>query len=102
MLYKLFSVVAFAILGIIGYTHIRKDFGEKVGMLFSFFVYFLPLNVIYAGQVRMYPLAMLLVTLTAIYAYRIFAAKEKCNIKNWILFGAVSYTHLDVYKRQQV
>ena len=97
MLYKLFSVVAFAILGIIGYTHIRKDFGEKVGMLFSFFVYFLPLNVIYAGQVRMYPLAMLLVTLTAIYAYRIFAAKEKCNIKNWILFGvfslAAAYTH---------
>lgn len=97
MLYKLFSVVAFAILGIIGYTHIRKDFGEKVGMLFSFFVFFQPLNVIYAGQVRMYPLAMLLVTLTAIYAYRIFAAKEKCSIKNWMLFGvfslAAAYTH---------
>ena len=97
ILFKLFSVVAFAILGIIGYTHIRKDFGEKVGILFSFFVFFLPLNVIYAGQVRMYPLAMLLVTLTAIYAYRIFAEKENCKTKNWILFALFSlsaaYTH---------
>ncbi len=97
MIYKLFSVLALSILGILGYTHIRKDFGENIGILFSFLVFFLPVNVIYAVQIRMYPLAMLLVTLTAIYAYRIYKNKENKNIKNWILFGVFSlasaYTH---------
>ena len=97
IVFKLFSAICISILGIIGFTHIRKDFGSKVGILFSFFAFFLPLNIIYAGQIRMYPLAMLLVTLTVIYAYRIYKNKENKNIKNWILFGVFSlasaYTH---------
>ena len=40
---------------------------------------------------------MLLVTLTAIYAYRIYKNKENFNIKNWIIFAicslASAYTH---------
>lgn len=97
MIYRLFSVLTIAILGILGFTHIRKDFGKKVGLLFSFFVYFLPINVAYAGEIRMYGLAMLLVTLMAIYAYRIYKNSEGKNIKNWVLFGIFSltsaYTH---------
>ena len=111
IIYRLFSVLAIAILGILGYTHIRKDFGSKVGILFSFFAFFLPLNIIYAGQIRMYPLAMLFVTLTAIYAYRIYknsknnenlknadgSTQKRKLIKNWILFTIFSlagaYTH---------
>ena len=80
IVFKLFSAICISILGIIGFTHVRKDFGSKVGMLFSFFVFFLPLNIIYAGQIRMYPLAMLFVALTAIYAYRIYKnSKIECN-----------------------
>ena len=30
-IFRLFSVLAIIILGILGYTHIRKDFGENVG-----------------------------------------------------------------------
>ena len=97
MVYRLFSVLMLAILGILGFTHIRKDFGKKVGLLFSFFVYFLPVTVAYAGEIRMYGLAMLLVTLMAIYAYRIYKNSEEKNVKNWILFGifslASAYTH---------
>lgn len=97
MLYRLFSVLTVAILGIIGLTHIRKDFGSKVGLIFSFFAYFLPINLVYAGEIRMYSLAMLLVTLMAIYAYRIYKNSAEKNIKNWILFGifslASAYTH---------
>ena len=97
ILYRLFSVLCTIILGIIGYTHIRKDFGEKAGMLFSFFVFFLPVNVVYAGEIRMYSLAMLTVTLMSIYAYRIYKNKEEKCIKNWILFAIFSlssaYTH---------
>ena len=64
--FRLFSVLAIAILGVLGYTHIRKDFGEKVGMLFSFLVYFLPVICIYSQEIRMYSLAYLLVTIMAI------------------------------------
>ena len=42
IIYRLFSVLAVAILGVLGYTHIRKDFGENTGMLFSFLTFFRP------------------------------------------------------------
>lgn len=99
-IYRLFSVIPLAILGILGYTHIRKDFGEKVGFLFSFLVLFLPISSAYSGEIRMYTWAMLFVSLMAIYAYRIYkcASNQEClNIKNWILFAIFSlascYTH---------
>lgn len=60
IIYRLFSALTIALLGIIGYTHIRKDFGEKVGILFSFLVFFLPVSSMYAGEIRMYTLGMLL------------------------------------------
>lgn len=97
LIYRLFSVLCTAILGILGYTHIRKDFGEKTGLLFSLFVYFLPVNIVYAGEIRMYSLAMLLVSVMSIYAYRIYKNKEEKNNKNWIFFAIFSllsaYTH---------
>ena len=99
---RLFSVLAIAILGVLGYTHIRKDFGEKVGMLFSFLVYFLPVICIYSQEIRMYSLAYLLVTIMAIYAYRFYKSVKDKNVmknqnKNLIIFAIFSilscYTH---------
>lgn len=93
--FRLFSVLAVAILGIIGYTHIRKDFGEKAGLVFSLLAFFIPTNVIYAGEIRMYTWGMLFVTIMAIYAYRIYLDGSK--YKNWIIFAifslASAYTH---------
>ena len=92
--YRIMSVIPLAILGILGYTHIKRDFGEKVGILFSFFTFALPITVSYAGEIRMYTWAMLFVTLMAIYAYRIY---KNSTIKNWIIFAifslASAYTH---------
>ena len=94
LVYRLFSVVCISILSILGFTHIRKDFGVKQGLIFSFLVLFLPVNVVYATEIRMYSLAMLLVSIVAIYAYRIY---KEDKIKNWILFTIfsilASYTH---------
>ena len=91
---RLFSAVPLMAVAILGYTHIRKDFGEKTGILFSFLVLFLPSMATYAGEIRMYSWAMLFVTLTAIYAMRI---KEKSSLKNWLIFSifsiASAYTH---------
>lgn len=85
--YRLFSIIPIAIMIILGYTHIRKDFGKKTGLIFSFLSAFLPVMAAYAIEIRMYSWAMLTVTLLSIYAYRL--VKED-NTKNWIIFGLSS------------
>ena len=93
IMYRLFSVLAIIILGIVGYTHIRKDFGEKTGIIFSFLTYFLPIMCTYASEVRMYSWSCLLVTMMSIYGYRYYRQvinNEKSTIKNLTLFGIFS------------
>lgn len=91
--YRLFSVVAIIILGILGYTHIRKDFDEKTGILFSFFTYFLPIMCTYSSELRMYSWSCLLVALMCIYGYRFYREvkeNKEFKIKNLIIFGIFS------------
>lgn len=84
---RLFSMAAGIALGILGYTHIRKDFGAKIGVAFSFLVFFLPYMTVYGLEIRMYMWTILFVTLSAIYAYR--TTKEN-KMKNWFLFAIFS------------
>ena len=95
LVFRLFSIIPVIILSILGITHIRKDYGEKTGVIFSFLTLFLPVITIYASQIRMYTWVMLFVTVMAIYANRIYK-KESC-IKNYIIFSLFSilscYTH---------
>ena len=70
--YRLFSSICVIGIAILGFTHIRKDFGEKTGFIFSFLILFMPISLAYSGEIRMYTLAMLFVTVMAIYAYRIY------------------------------
>lgn len=96
MVLRLFSVLCAALLALVGYTHIRRDFGYKTGFWFSFFVFFTPSTFKYALQIRMYTLAPLLVVLTAIYAYRLVMDEDK-KTKNAVFFVSLSlmsaYTH---------
>lgn len=93
--YRIFSAVPLIILGILGLTHIKKDFGEKVGLIFSFLVLFMPVTFVYSSEIRMYSWGMLFITLTAIYAYRIY--KSGVSKKNWVIFSifslAAAYIH---------
>ena len=82
--YRLFSIIPIIIMMILGYTHVKKDFGEKIGLIFSFLSAFLPAMSAYAVEIRMYSWAILTVTLLSIYAYRL--AKED-NTKNIGLFS---------------
>ncbi len=92
---RMVSLISLILVGVLGYTYIRKDFGEKTGIIFSFLVFFLPVTAEYAGELRMYSLGMLLGTILGIYAYRLYKGKE--SIKNFVIFGLssllVSYTH---------
>lgn len=87
MAYRIFSVIPIALMIVLGYTHIRKDFGEKTGFIFSFLSAFLPEMAQYAIEIRMYSWAILAVTILSIYAYRII---KEDNTKNWIIFGVSS------------
>ena len=89
VVYRIFSIIPMALLGILGYTHIRKDFGEKMGMIFSFLVFFLPESAIFATEIRMYSCAILSVTILGIYAYRLKNI-ENSNRKNWLIFFTAS------------
>ncbi len=81
--FRIFSGVIISLTGILGYTHIRKDFGEKVGLIFSFLVFFSPVSAVYANEIRMYSLCMFLVTILSIYSYRL--TKER-KISYYIIF----------------
>lgn len=93
--YRLFSALPIALLGLLGYTHIKKDFGEKTGLLFSFFSYFLPIMAVYANQIRMYSWAIYIVTVLAIYTYRIYLGEN--TIKNWTIFGVTSLASIFIH-----
>lgn len=94
IVYRLFSVICIGGIGILGYTHVRKDFGKRVGIIFSFLSFFMPVMCVYAIEIRMYALSAFLTTLTSIYAYRI---SKKNTILNWTIFSlsslALAHTH---------
>lgn len=95
LVFRLFSIVPIVILSILGITHIRKEYGERTGIIFSFLTLFLPIIAAYSSEIRMYTWVMLFVTITAIYANRIY--KNELSIKNWVIFALFSllsaYTH---------
>ena len=87
IMYRLFSVAGIITLGILGFTHIRKDFGKKVGLLFSFLSFFMPIMLSYALEIRMYSWTIVFVILMAIYLNRFIKTK---GTKNLVLFGIFS------------
>ena len=53
IVYRMFSVLPIILLGILGITHIKKDFENKTGIIFSFLSFFIPVMIVYANQIRM-------------------------------------------------
>ncbi len=85
--YRIFSCLGIIVLGILGLTHIKKDFGKLTGLLFTLFSMFLPVMLNYALEIRMYSWTIVFVTLAAVYANRWIKNKD---FKNIILFGIFS------------
>ncbi len=91
---RLFSAT-FAVLTVgLGYTHIRKDFGERVGFWFSVSTVFSFPMLKYALQIRMYTLAIFLLTLTGIYVWRYINTESKKYRRLYLLVSVLSaYMH---------
>ena len=51
--YRLFSVAALGCLSLLGYTHLRRDFGRHVGIAFSFLTLVSPWSFRVSSQNRM-------------------------------------------------
>jgi len=88
LIYRLFSCIPIIILGVLGYTHIRKDFGSKMGILFTLFNFILPVIVVYANQIRMYSWAYFMVSILTMYVYRTY--KNGLSKKNIIIIFITS------------
>lgn len=72
--FRLFAVVGMVSLAALGATHVRRDFGWRVGLVFTFLVCFTPYIAIEGTQIRMYSWAAFSVMLCFIYACRIIRA----------------------------
>lgn len=72
--YRLFTVAGAVALAALGLTHLRRDFGWRCGLAFTFLALFTPYIGIMAVEVRMYSWATFAVMLCAVYAWRIFDA----------------------------
>lgn len=91
--YRIFTIGGAIALAVLGYTHIRKDFGIKVGFFFSFLVVSLPFIAFMAVEIRMYTWAMFFVMVCFIYALRIMkksSGNYHVPLSWWIVFGVSS------------
>ena len=100
LIYRIFTVFGVVSLALLGFTHIRKDYGVKVSILYSFIVFSIPYIALMAVEIRMYTWAMFTVMLCYLYGLRIVRlAKDKSVIPLhwWVLFAlsslASAYLH---------
>lgn len=93
---RLFSVLFASLLAGLGFTHLRKDFGEKMGFWYTTLMFLFAVTFKYASEIRMYTLAPFLVMLMCIYAYRFYKSglTDKKSKVLFIVFAILSaYTH---------
>ncbi|MBQ3230462.1 MAG: glycosyltransferase family 39 protein [Clostridia bacterium] len=91
---RMFSAVFGVACVALGYTHIRRDFGNEVGFWFSFLLLFSFSTLKYALQIRMYTFAIFLLTLTALYAWRSKNGGGRKERALFLIFSVLSaYTH---------
>lgn len=91
---RLFSGVCYLLVLGIGCHQITRFFGGKTAALFGVLFVLYPFSLGYAVEARMYALGALLVTLNALFAYRIW---EGGRIWDWVGFTlagvCAAYTH---------
>lgn len=101
--YRVFTVLGSVAMAAIGFTHLRRDFGWRAGLLFTVFALFTPYVSFIAIEVRMYAWASCLVMLTFVYGLRIIRCKStpdgarRTPRSTWVLFAvcslAAAYLH---------
>lgn len=91
---KIASIIPLTVTLALGPTLIRKRFGKVTAFLYTIFLACIPCSMEFSVQVRMYSLAVLLVTACGIFAFFAFEDGKKGD---FIIFGLcgvlAAYTH---------
>lgn len=79
---------------VLGATKIRQEFGSRVSFLYLLFLTCLPCTMEFSVQVRMYSLALFLVTVSGLYAYKAFFSGKKKDFLVFAVSGCLAaYSH---------
>lgn len=78
--FRLFAVAGTFMLAALGLLVVRRDFGWRVGVLFSVFALFTPYVSFMAVEIRMYSWASFTVMLCALFAWRIACALRAADV----------------------
>jgi Predicted membrane protein len=91
---RAFSAFGILALALLGAGPVRKLYGYKGGLIFSFLCFSTPICLTYGQEIRMYSWAAFFVTASALYGY---ISLKETNRKNLALFAitlvASGYTH---------
>lgn len=91
---RIFSALPVIGCMLVGCTMIRKDFGDKIALLFLLTLILLPVTQYAASEIRMYSLGMFFVLCSAIYAFRSYQSFSKLDFaKLTIVSLCAGYTH---------
>lgn len=91
---KVATIIPMVATLVIGATLIRKNFGNRVSLLFLLFLACMPCTMEFSVQVRMYSMALFFVTLCGIYAFQAFVSGERKDFLTFALSGVLAaYTH---------
>ncbi len=89
VVYRFATMLGIFATACLGFAYLRKDFGPKIGVLFSFFVLTTPYVIVMATEIRMYSWVFFSVSLCALFAFRC-ARSIKCNTSCprawWVVF----------------
>ena len=77
--YRLFSVAGLGCLALLGYTHVRRDFGGAVGLAFSFLTLATPWSFRMSSQIRMYAWSAFFVGLCLVCGLRVIRALREAR-----------------------
>lgn len=95
--YRLLTVAGSFAAAMLGFTHLRRDYGWKTGLLFSLILLFIPFTSFMAIEVRMYSWATFTVMLTWIYMMRIIrnrasgcATADGIPPHTWVIYALAS------------
>lgn len=87
---KLASALPMVGLFVLGITKVRKEFGIFISGAFVFCVYSMPQIYSYGMEIRMYSLALLLVTLTFFSAYECYRNRKAADFVSLVVFGLLT------------
>ncbi|MDA3900922.1 MAG: glycosyltransferase family 39 protein [Spirochaetes bacterium] len=86
--FRLFSALAIILMGVMGFTHIRRLVSNRAGLIYSILVFITPVSIFQAQETRMYSWCGAMVMVALVF---LFDAIKNESLKNWIIGSVCAY-----------